>query len=152
MKLLIFTIILSHYRSRDSSVAIATGYGMKDGGVGVRVPIRQEFSLLHVVQTGSGVHTTYYTMGTRDSFHSPTTSAEFKKIWIYTPTPHTPSWRSVSLVKHRNNFTFTFYYMIIKFPFYGYCYNNHNLRQNFLIIACLDTSEINNYSRLYSYV
>jgi hypothetical protein len=26
--------------------------------------------------------------------HSPPTSAEVKKIWIYTSTPHTPSWRS----------------------------------------------------------
>jgi hypothetical protein len=26
-------------------------------------------------------------------------------MWIYTSTPHTPSWRSASLVKHRDNFT-----------------------------------------------
>jgi hypothetical protein len=58
----------------------------------------QEFSLLHVVQTGSGVHPTSYTMGTMSSFpgvkrpgpevdHSPPTSAEVKKMWIYTSTP-----------------------------------------------------------------
>jgi hypothetical protein len=58
----------------------------------------QEFSLLHVVQTGSGVHPTSYTMGTGGSFpgakrpgseadHSPPTSAEVKKMWIYTSTP-----------------------------------------------------------------
>jgi hypothetical protein len=41
-------------RSRDSAVGIETGYGLDDGGVGVRVPVRFKFSLLHVVQTGSG--------------------------------------------------------------------------------------------------
>jgi hypothetical protein len=54
--------------SRDSSVGLATGYGLEDGGVGVRVPVRQEFLLLHVVQTGSGVHSTSYTLDTGGSF------------------------------------------------------------------------------------
>jgi hypothetical protein len=58
---------------------------------------------LHVVQTESEIHPTSYLMGTgglwvklqrRESDHSPPTSAEVKKIWIYTSTPHTPSWRS----------------------------------------------------------
>jgi hypothetical protein len=82
---------------RDSSVGIATGYGLDDRGVGVRVSVRSNFSLLHVVQTGSGVHPASYPIGTKDSFpgvkrpgreadHSPPTSAEV--------TPHTPSWRS----------------------------------------------------------
>jgi hypothetical protein len=26
-------------------------------------------------------------------------------MWIYTSTPHTPSWRSAQLVKHRENVT-----------------------------------------------
>jgi hypothetical protein len=54
--------------------------------------------LLHVVQIGSGVHPTSYTMGTGSSFpgvkrpgreadHSPPTSAEVNKMWIYTSTP-----------------------------------------------------------------
>jgi hypothetical protein len=58
----------------------------------------QEFSLLHLLQTGFGVHPTSYTMGTGGSFpavkrpgreadHSPPTSAEVKKMWIYTSTP-----------------------------------------------------------------
>jgi hypothetical protein len=57
----------------------------------------QEFSLLHVVQTGSGVHTTSYPMGTggfspgakrpgREADHSSSTNAEIKKMWIYTYT------------------------------------------------------------------
>jgi hypothetical protein len=85
--------------SRDSSVGIATGYGLDDqGGAGVRVPVGEKFSLLHIVQTGSGVHPTSYKMGTvgtfpglkrqgREADHSPPTSAEVKKMWIYTSTP-----------------------------------------------------------------
>jgi hypothetical protein len=55
-------------KSRDSVVGIATGYGLEDQGVGVRVPGGQEFSLLHVVQAGSGVHPTSYPMGNGCSF------------------------------------------------------------------------------------
>jgi hypothetical protein len=58
----------------------------------------QEFSLLYVVQTGSGVHLTSYPMGTGGSFpgvklpgreadYSPPASAEVKKMWIYTSIP-----------------------------------------------------------------
>jgi hypothetical protein len=55
--------------SPDSAVGIETGYGLDDWEVGVRVPVGgQEFSLLHVVQTCSGVHPTSYTMGTGGSF------------------------------------------------------------------------------------
>jgi hypothetical protein len=57
----------------------------------------KKFSLLHVVQTGSGVYLTSYKMGTWGSFpevkrqgreadHLPPTSAEVKKMWIYTST------------------------------------------------------------------
>jgi hypothetical protein len=69
-----------------SAVGTATGYGLDDRNIA-----------LHVVQTGSGVHPTY-PMGTGGSFpgvkrqgretdHSPSTSAEVKKTWIYTSTP-----------------------------------------------------------------
>jgi hypothetical protein len=65
----------------------------------------QEFSLLQVDQTGSEVHPTFYPMGTEGSLpevkrpvheadHSPSASAEVKKMWIYTSTAHMPSWRS----------------------------------------------------------
>jgi hypothetical protein len=30
----------------------------------------------------------------REDDHSPLASAEVKKMWIYTSTPHTPSWRN----------------------------------------------------------
>jgi hypothetical protein len=50
--------------SRDSAVGIATGYGLDDWEVGVRVTV------------GQG----------REAGHSPPTSAEVKKMWIYTST------------------------------------------------------------------
>jgi hypothetical protein len=56
------------WRSRDSSVGIAIGYELEDEGVGIRVPVRQKFSLLYVVQTGSGIHPASYRMGTGCSF------------------------------------------------------------------------------------
>jgi hypothetical protein len=54
--------------SRDSSVGIATGYGLDDqGGWEFESRQGQKFSLLHIVQTGSGVHPTSYKMGTGGS-------------------------------------------------------------------------------------
>jgi hypothetical protein len=52
--LLHITIIMS----RDIVVGLATGYGLEDRGVGVPVPVESRNFLLHVVQTGSGVHPT----------------------------------------------------------------------------------------------
>jgi hypothetical protein len=57
----------------------------------------QEFSL-HVVETGSGAHPASYPMGTgalspvvkwpgHEADHSPPTSTEVKKMWVYTSTP-----------------------------------------------------------------
>jgi hypothetical protein len=54
--------------SQDSVVGIATGYGLEDQGVGVRVPIQSKIFLLHVVQTSSGAHLTSYPMSTGGSF------------------------------------------------------------------------------------
>jgi hypothetical protein len=91
--------LTTRYWSRDSSVGIATGYGLEDHGVWeFESRLGQKFSLLHIVQTGSGVHPTSYTMNTGSSFpgvkrqrreadHSPPTSSEVKKMWIYTSTP-----------------------------------------------------------------
>jgi hypothetical protein len=58
----------------------------------------KEFSLLHVVQTGPGAHPTSYQKvpgalspgvkrSGREAHHSPPTSAEVKKMWIYASTP-----------------------------------------------------------------
>jgi hypothetical protein len=51
-------ILLATVCPRDSPVGIA----------GVRVPVGQEFSFLHVVQAGSGAHPASYPMGTGGSF------------------------------------------------------------------------------------
>jgi hypothetical protein len=64
-------------------------------------------NFMHDVQTGSGVHPTSSLMGTGGSFpgikrpgrkadHGPPTNDKVKKTWIYTSTPHTPSWLSVN--------------------------------------------------------
>jgi hypothetical protein len=50
-------------RSRDISVGTATGWTAR-----VRFPAVQDFSLLHSVQTGSGVHPASYPMGTGGYF------------------------------------------------------------------------------------
>jgi hypothetical protein len=71
---------------------MATGYGMDDRGVGVPSSGRVK-NILHVVKTGSRIHPTSHPMGTgvkrpgHEADHSPPTSAEVKKMWIYTPTP-----------------------------------------------------------------
>jgi hypothetical protein len=46
------------------AVGIAMEYGLDGRGVGVRVPVREHFSRLHVVQTGFGAHPDSYPKGT----------------------------------------------------------------------------------------
>jgi hypothetical protein len=50
-------------RRQDSVVGIATGYGLDDQGIGFGVPLESKFSLLHIVQTGSGAQPASYPMG-----------------------------------------------------------------------------------------
>jgi hypothetical protein len=86
--------------SRDSSVGIATGYGVGGRMIGVRFPVAAgKFSLHHRVQTGSGAHPASYPMGNgalslgvkrrgRDADHSPPSSAEIKEcveLKFYSP-------------------------------------------------------------------
>jgi hypothetical protein len=79
--------------SRDSAVGIATCYGLDNQGVKVRVPVGEEFLLLHVVQTGSEAKPASYPMGiavkqpVREADLSVPTSTEVKKTWVYTSTP-----------------------------------------------------------------
>jgi hypothetical protein len=80
------TIQVNH----GSAVNIATGYGLDDRGVGVRVPVE---SPLSIIQTISGAHTGSYPMGARRSFpgggqgheadHLPITGVEVKKTCIF---------------------------------------------------------------------
>jgi hypothetical protein len=54
---LIFSLILSSYLCRDSSVGVALEYGLDDRGSKVRFPARAwNFSLHRRVQNGSGAH------------------------------------------------------------------------------------------------
>jgi hypothetical protein len=86
-----------------TKIGTATGYGLDDRRVRVRVPVGSNtFLLLHVVKTGFGVHLISYSMGTgafspgvkrqgSKANHSPPTSAEVKKTWNYISTAHTPN-------------------------------------------------------------
>jgi hypothetical protein len=49
-------------------VSIVTGYGLVDQAVKFEYWKGQEFSLLHIVQTGSGAHPASYPMGSGGSF------------------------------------------------------------------------------------
>jgi hypothetical protein len=87
-------------RGPGSAVGIATGYVLDDQGVGVRVLVGKEFSLLRVIQTSSEAHPASYPMGTggsslggvkrleRKADHSPPTSASSRKRGSMHPLPH----------------------------------------------------------------
>jgi hypothetical protein len=86
------------FSSRNSSVGIVTGYRL-DGREGRRSSLGKGKIFLLIVQTGSGAHPFYCPMGGAggsfhevkrpgpEADHSPPTSAEVKKMWIYTSTP-----------------------------------------------------------------
>jgi hypothetical protein len=86
-------------RNRDIVVGIASGYGLDDRGVGVRVPVGSRFfsSPLrpdrlwgppHLLSNGTG---RLFPPGLKrpgcEADHSPLASAEVKQMWIYTSTP-----------------------------------------------------------------
>jgi hypothetical protein len=87
-----------NYVNLKYTVSIATDYGLDDQGVRVRVPVGQEFSLLHVVQMALGpiqpsIEWVQWSLSQgvkrpgREDDHSPPTIAEVKKTWVYTSTP-----------------------------------------------------------------
>jgi hypothetical protein len=67
------------YSSRDSPVGIATTYTLNSWGFGIQVPVGEDFSCLHVVQTGSRVHPASYPIGSGNIF--PGTKADGKWSW-----------------------------------------------------------------------
>jgi hypothetical protein len=85
--------------SRDSSVGIATGYGLDDQRVGIRVPRGGKnfhFSISSRPALGATQPPIQWVPGAlspgvkrpgRKADHSPPTRAEVKKTWIYTSTP-----------------------------------------------------------------
>jgi hypothetical protein len=100
----------------DSSVGIATGYGLDDRGSRVLFPAGAgNFSLL-CVQTGSGAQPPSYLVGASVSFPNgkaavawswPLTEVEMRGA-IFTHTPPPPYvFMAWGLVKHRDNFAFT---------------------------------------------
>jgi hypothetical protein len=99
MRELLFIIMYCLYVDRDSSVGIATRYGLDGPGIESRWGAR--FSA--PVQTDPGVHPPYYTMGTgsfpgvkrpgRGIDHPPSSSAEVKeRVELYLYSPSGPSW------------------------------------------------------------
>jgi hypothetical protein len=86
---------------RDSAVGIATGYGLDDRGVGVRVPVgsrifssprRPDWFLgptQSPIQWIPGALSLGVKRQGREVDHLPPASAEVKKTWTYTCTPHT---------------------------------------------------------------
>jgi hypothetical protein len=99
--------------SWDSTVGTAIGYGLDDQGVSVRIPVGSNmFSVACRPALGPNQPPNQWVLGAlspgvkrpgHEADHSPPTSAEVKKTWIYTTTPHTSSWRSAKLL-------FTFFY------------------------------------------
>jgi hypothetical protein len=84
--------------SQDGAVGIAIGYRLDGQGVGVRVPVGARIFTSPCRPDRLWVHPTSYPMGTKGSFpgvkrpgreadHSPQTSTEVKKTWVYTSTP-----------------------------------------------------------------
>jgi hypothetical protein len=107
--------------NRDSSVGIALGYGLEDRGSKVRFPVGAgNFSLHNSVQKGSGAHPASYPMGTRGSFPEgktagawswPLTSIKCRGQRMRGAIPQLPqqyAFMAWCVVKHRDNFTFTF--------------------------------------------
>jgi hypothetical protein len=83
---------------RDSVVGIASGYGLDDRGVGVRVPVRARlfhspsnpgriWGPLSLLSNGyRGLFPPEVKRPGREADHSPPTNAEVKNTWIYIST------------------------------------------------------------------
>jgi hypothetical protein len=89
-----FGSLLNHVRSRDSSVGIATAYGLDDREVGVRVPVgswifsspRRPDRLWGTTQPPIQLVPWVKRPG-READHLPAASAEVNKMWVYTSIP-----------------------------------------------------------------
>jgi hypothetical protein len=94
---IIFLCVYLLKRSRGSVVGIATGYGLDDWGVGVRVPAGPRIfstssrlvvgSTQPLIQWVPGALSPRVKRSRREADHSPPTSAEGKNMWIHIFTP-----------------------------------------------------------------
>jgi hypothetical protein len=73
--------------SRKSVVGIATGYGLDDREVGVRVPVRLRIFSSPRRRDRLWALSLGVNRPGREAGHSPPTGAEIKKMWSYTSTP-----------------------------------------------------------------
>jgi hypothetical protein len=95
----LFFSLPGHDGSRDSTIGIATSYGLNSRGLGVRVPVEGRFCSSSrrpgrfwgppsVLSNG---YRGFFPPGVkrqgREANHSHTTSAKAKNMWIYTSTP-----------------------------------------------------------------
>jgi hypothetical protein len=122
---MIFHIFLCHllkFKSCDSSVGIALGYGLDIRGSRVRFPaVAGNIFLTTASRTALGptqppiqwfseVLSLEVKRPGRETYHLPPSSAEVKNAWSYTSTPQYV-FMEWCLVKHGDNFTFfTFTY------------------------------------------
>jgi hypothetical protein len=93
-------------KSRRNVVGIATGYVQDDRGVRDQSPGGVKNFLLTIssmqalertkipIQWAQRALSSGVKREESETDHSPPTSVEVNKIWIYTYTPHTPSWPS----------------------------------------------------------
>jgi hypothetical protein len=123
-----FSQLRNLYKSRSSSLFITLNCPLDSSLLGLNILLctfrfrfptgAGNFSLYHRVQNGFAAHTASYPMGTRGSFpgvkrpgreadHLPPSNAEVKMSGA---TPLLPQYAFMTrcLVKHRDNFTFTF--------------------------------------------
>jgi hypothetical protein len=101
--------------SRDNIFGIATGYGLIDQRVGVRVRVGSRIlSPLSRPALGPTQPPFQWVLGAlspgvkrpgREAGHSQLVPRSRKCVSIH-PLSHTPSWRSAELVKHRDKFIF----------------------------------------------
>jgi hypothetical protein len=83
---MIICFVFCTFRSRDSSVVAALGYGLDERGSRFRFPAGAgNFSLHHRAQNGAEVHSPFYKISTRGSFsgdeanHSSPSSTDVKE-------------------------------------------------------------------------
>jgi hypothetical protein len=146
-----------YYRkSWDSAVGIVTGCGLDDLGVRVWVPVGSRIfsSLCHPdwLWGPSNLLSKGYwgcfpggKQPGREADHSPPTSAQVKKTWIYTSTPHMSSRHSAPLVEHRDNFTFFFFTTIIDAEIVQCTFCVESLTEMHHFLKSFTTSTLQNY-------